>query len=113
MQQPKPTVRTFDPKDVADNKVLAAIGYLGILCFVPLLLKRDSQFCQFHGKQALVLFIAEVVVSFVNIIPILGQLIWMVGSLVFLVLSIMALLKQIGSVEANFTARAKKKGVRP
>jgi fumarate reductase subunit D len=97
--QPKPTVRTFDPKDIDDNKILAAIGYLGILCFIPLLLKKDSAFCQYHGKQALVLFIAEIVVSFVNIIPFLGQLIWMVASLAFLAVSIIALIKTIQGEE--------------
>ena len=35
------------------EKFLAAIGYISFLCIVPLLLKRDSNFAQYHGKQAL------------------------------------------------------------
>ena len=83
----------FDKKDIDDSKAFAAIGYIGILCFVPLLLKKDSPYAQFHGKQGLVLFIAEVIIFFINIIPVLGQLVWLIGSVLFLTLSILGLLK--------------------
>lgn len=39
------------------EKLLAAIGYLSFLCVLPIVLKPQSAFCQFHGKQALVLAI--------------------------------------------------------
>ena len=48
-------------KDIEDNSFLAAIGYIGIVCIVPLFLKRNSKFAQFHAKQALLLLIIEVV----------------------------------------------------
>ena len=50
-----------DKKDIEEHKVTAAIGYVGILCFVPLLLAKKSKFAQFHGKQGLILFAVEVV----------------------------------------------------
>jgi uncharacterized membrane protein len=37
-----------------EEKIFAAIGYIGILALVPLLAKRDSEFCQHHGRQGLV-----------------------------------------------------------
>lgn len=37
-----------------EEKIFAAIGYIGILALVPLLVKRNSEFCQHHGRQALV-----------------------------------------------------------
>ena len=43
--------------EIESSKFFAAVGYLNVLCFVPLLLKKESKFAQFHGKQALVLFI--------------------------------------------------------
>lgn len=55
-------------KDIEDNKTIAAIGYVGILCFAPLFLKRNSKFAQFHGKQGLVLLIVEVL----GMIPAIG-----------------------------------------
>ena len=56
----------FDPQDIKKNKKIAAIGYIGILCFIPLLLKPNSRFAHFHAKQGLILFIAEVLISFAN-----------------------------------------------
>ena len=37
-----------------EERSLASIGYVGFLCILPLL-KKDSQFCQWHGRQSLVL----------------------------------------------------------
>lgn len=44
-----------------DDKLMAALSYLGILVLIPLLMKKESSFVQFHAKQGLVLFIAEVI----------------------------------------------------
>jgi len=78
-----------------EERLFAAVGYLGILCLVPLLLKKNSAFCQFHGKQGLVLLIAWVALSFANIVPILGQLAWMIGSLIILILVIMGIVNAL------------------
>jgi len=59
-----------DKKDIEDNKIIAALGYVSILCFVPLFLKRDSKFAQFHAKQGLLLFIIEIF----SFIPLIGQI---------------------------------------
>lgn len=48
------------------EKMLAAIGYISLLCLLPLLLKPKSDFCQFHGKQGLVLFIFALIVSVIG-----------------------------------------------
>lgn len=45
------------------SKVLAAIGYIPFLCFIPIFAVREDEFAQFHGKQSLVLLIAYIVVS--------------------------------------------------
>lgn len=70
-----------DPKifdaDVQENKTLAAFSYLYILCLIPLLLKRDSKFVQFHAKQGLVLFAGEVILHFVFWIPIIGWILFL------------------------------------
>jgi uncharacterized membrane protein len=68
-------VKTQDP-DVEANKLVAALSYVSILFLVPLLLKKDSKFAQFHAKQGLVLFIVEIVVMFIAWIPMIG---WLVG----------------------------------
>jgi uncharacterized membrane protein len=87
---------TGGSNDVEDNKVIAAIGYLGILCLVPLLAKKDSPFAQYHGKQGLVLFIASIIISVVWVIPFLGWIIGMVGGLAVFIFLIMGLMNALG-----------------
>lgn len=79
--------------EIEDAKFFAAIGYLNVLCFVPLLLKKGNSFAQFHGKQALVLFILEMAAAIVKIVPALGELIFTVSFVVFGILSIVGILK--------------------
>ncbi len=48
------------------DKILSAVGYLSFLCILPLVLRLDSEFCQFHGKQGLaitIIFLAFTVVA--------------------------------------------------
>lgn len=79
---------TFDAKDIADNKFVAALSYLGLLFLVPLLVKKDSPFAQFHAKQGLVLCIGFFLFSF---IPVLGWL----ASLALLIVDVIALVKTL------------------
>ena len=51
-----------------DEKFLAAIGYFGYLCVLPLVLKRDSEFCQYHGKQAVMLAIVFTLLGALSVI---------------------------------------------
>lgn len=69
-----------DKKDIEQNKIIALLSYLWLLCLVPLLLKPKSDFCKFHGKQGLVMCIAWLFIW----IPFLGWLI----SIVLLGLSV-------------------------
>lgn len=50
---------------VDQNRMMAAIGYLGPLFLVPMLALPKDHFAQFHARQGMVLFIAEVLVWFV------------------------------------------------
>lgn len=62
--------------DVEDNKLVAAMSYIFVLVFVPLFLKRESPFCQFHAKQGLAMFMVCIVGMFVFPIPVFG---WALG----------------------------------
>jgi len=57
---PLPTLD--DPADIAQNKLLAALAYVGPLVVVPLLAAPNSKFARFHCNQALVLFLLFFVV---------------------------------------------------
>ncbi|MFW0862053.1 MAG: DUF4870 domain-containing protein [Candidatus Komeilibacteria bacterium] len=83
-----------EKKDIRDNSFLAAIGYIWILCFIPLFLKRNSQFAQFHAKQGLILFIVEILGWLVFWIPLIGWLLF----LAILVLAIMGIMNALQGV---------------
>ncbi len=89
-------IPTQDP-DVQDSKFFAAMGYFSFLCFVPLLLKKGSKFAQFHGKQALVLFIMESAAGILSMVPVLGDLVSRFAFVVFGILSLVGVLKVLMS----------------
>lgn len=74
--------KKFDEADVTENTLVAMLSYSGILFLVPLLLKKESPFAQFHARQGLVLTIAWIVGSFVFWIPLLGLLVMVALSVV-------------------------------
>lgn len=82
-------------KDIEDNKVLAAIGYISILCILPLVLKPKSEFCKFHGKQGLILVIAGFINMIIGIIPVLGWIVSFIGAIAIILLSLLGIYKAI------------------
>ncbi|MBU1037185.1 hypothetical protein KKF32_04085 [Patescibacteria group bacterium] len=82
-------------KDIEENKIIASISYLWILCLIPLFLKRSSKFAQFHAKQGLILFIVEIVGWLVFWIPIIG---WLLG----LAILVIAILGIVNAWQGNY-----------
>jgi len=80
---------------VQEGKIFAVIAYLFILCIIPLLFKKDNRFALFHGKQGLVIFIAEVAVFVVSVVPFLGAIIWHLGILLFGCLSLFGIVQAL------------------
>lgn len=85
--------------DNGQNKAMAVIAYLGILFLVPLLAAKDSQFAQFHAKQGMILFLAEIALSIVGMIPFLGWLVWGFGSLLVFILFIIGIANALSGKE--------------
>jgi uncharacterized membrane protein len=48
------------------EKLLSALGYISFFCILPLVLKQESKFCQFHGKQGLVLTLVFLFLSWLG-----------------------------------------------
>jgi uncharacterized membrane protein len=86
--------KTSAPKDIEENKVITFLAYLGILALIPLLVKQDSPFAQFHAKQGVVLFVCWFVLSWIaGFIPLIGWfLLAPAVSIVGIVLAIMGLI---------------------
>ena len=83
-----------DAQQINDGKIYAILSYLSILCIIPLALKKDNPFVLKHGKQGLVIFVAEVAIFILHII--LGQWIFQLGMFVlgvFSFIGIIAVLK--------------------
>lgn len=96
-------------KDSSEGRVLSAIGYLWILCLLPLLIQRENSFSQFHGKQGLVLFIFWIVTWLVfaildlilGHIPLIGWLLHGILTIVaYLLYLIYFILMVVGIVKA-------------
>lgn len=49
----------FFKEDIIEGKMYAVLAYLSILCIIPLILKKQNAFVLAHGKQGLVLFVAQ------------------------------------------------------
>ncbi|MEI8393159.1 MAG: hypothetical protein WCF85_00385 [Rhodospirillaceae bacterium] len=69
--------------------VMAALSYLGILCFVPLLLCRNDEFVQFHARQGLVLWMWGVAAIFALSLPGIGK--WFFSSSGMIIMAFSAL----------------------
>ena len=54
----------FDPaKDVADNKGMAILAYIGFLALIPYFAAKDSPFARYHAIQGINLLIYEAIAS--------------------------------------------------
>ncbi len=59
---------SFDDKDISDNKGITILSYLGPLVFVPMFARKSSPFARFHANQGLLLLIADVAYSVIQVI---------------------------------------------
>jgi len=79
--------------EIQEGKIFAILAYLFILCIVPLIVKKDNKFALFHGKQGLVLFIAEVTTFIVSVLPIIGPIISQTAIFIFGAISIWCIIQ--------------------
>src|SRR5680860_1594678 len=79
-----------------DNKIIAILSYIGVLCLIPLFTKKDDKFVFFHAKQGLVLFIVEIITYFILTIPGFGWIIAPIASLIWFALSIVGIINVLG-----------------
>ena len=78
-----------DCRQVLNSKIIILLAYFPFLCIVPLLVKKDDAFALSHGKQGLVLFLAEIAIF---ILSILFGWVLKVGMFVLLVLAFLGML---------------------
>jgi len=54
--------------DIYEDKIFAVMGYLWILCIIPLVFKKDNRFVLAHSKQGLVIFVGIVCIFVASIL---------------------------------------------
>lgn len=79
-----------DTNHILEGKVYAILAYLSILCIIPLVIKKENPFVLKHGKQGLVIFIAQVAVFIVHIV--LGQWFLRLGMFILGIISLLGII---------------------
>lgn len=81
------------------NKFLAAISYVWILCIISILCSKNDAFVRYHANQGLVLFIANVIVGIANYIiafvPIVGAVVALALNIACFVLMILGIVNAV------------------
>lgn len=87
----------YDTQDIQDNKVWAALAYLGVLFFLPLVVNNgQSRYGRFHANQGFILLLFDIVATIVSgilaQIPLIGGLLSALVSLLSLALMIIGII---------------------
>ncbi len=91
---PKDHTSEFDPADIADNKLFAALPYfLGLAGVIAALLVQGSPYTRFHIKNEIRFLIASILACIPLLVPVLG---WIVCGLA---LTVIGVLKIVAMVE--------------
>ncbi|MCA1807426.1 MAG: hypothetical protein LC687_06235, partial [Actinobacteria bacterium] len=78
-------------EDLEQVKVMAALAYLGILFFLPLVTHPESAFGKFHANQGLLLLLFNIILNTVLSVTVVGLILVPVVFIFSLVLFIMGL----------------------
>jgi uncharacterized membrane protein len=76
-------------------RLLAAFSYMGVLCFVPLILNRSDEFVFFHSKQGLIIWIWGVLAVFALHVPVIGKFVFGISALGVLLYSLVGLVSVV------------------
>lgn len=66
LNQTPDSTGAYSTADIQANKGYAILSYLSILCLIPIFGAKDSPFARFHANQGLVLFLTEIIFSFIK-----------------------------------------------
>lgn len=74
----------------SESKIWGFISYLWLLFLLPLLLKKNDKFAQYHAKQGLVLFIVWAIFWVAGMFPLIGWIVirpvgWIITLIFFII----------------------------
>lgn len=88
--------------NVEEGKTIAIISYLFVIgLIIALVLNNDKKnsFAAFHIRQSLGIALSGIVLSFANVIPVLGWIVSIVGGILLFIMTIQGLLAALGGQE--------------
>lgn len=62
------TTAQFDPADIAANKLMGVLSYLGLLVLIPIFAAPKSKFARFHANQGLTLLIVNAAYTVLSVL---------------------------------------------
>lgn len=90
---------TFTEEEINEGKGVAWLSYFGILVLIPLLTKKENKFCMAHAKQGLALFILEIIMWIICIIPYVG---WVLGGILWIIVIVFIIMGMIQAFGGKF-----------
>lgn len=87
-----------NPASETKNNTIAILAYITIIGWIVALVMNNEKkdpFASFHLRQSLGLYLTGLVVSFINIIPMLGWLVWIVAFFILVYMWISGLISAI------------------
>lgn len=81
-----------------DGKIISIVSYITLIgLIVAFIMNNDKKIplASFHIRQSLGILLTGIVLSFFNVIPLLGQLVYLAGAVFLLVLWVMGLIGAI------------------
>lgn len=66
------TTADYSSEDIAKNKLISIVAYLGVFFIIPLFVAKDSPFARFHTNQGLLLFLFSLLTSVAGFVPYIG-----------------------------------------
>lgn len=81
--------------DAKTKAIVSHIFLIGWIIALVINMNQKEEFASFYIRQVLGLMAAGFVLSFINVIPILGQAIWIIGSIILFIFWLMSLIWSI------------------
>lgn len=82
-----------------DKKMTGIVAYITLIGLIIAFAAGDKEGAKFHLNQALIIWIANIIVSVVGVIPVIGWIVSMVGGIFVFVCWILGLIAAIKEEE--------------
>ena len=69
------------------SRLMALLGYMGVLSLVPLMSRQTDPYVRFHARQGVVIWMWEVLAVYTLMMPGIGKMFFKFSSIACLVLS--------------------------